>query len=181
MTKSFSGEGIVLKRANFGEADRLITIFTKEHGKLSVLAKGVRKITSKKRGSLEPGSRCRLFIIKTKSIDLLTQTEIIHTLTSSKTDLIRMTQIFQLLEIVDALTAEGEAHPEVYLTLTETLTSLATQGNKRKILLSAIKNIVHDLGFGPPANLSDIELKYYIEDLGNRSLRSKRFLTVFSK
>jgi len=45
-------EGIILKRRNLGEADRILTVFTLHKGKLPVLAKGVRRPKSKKRGSL---------------------------------------------------------------------------------------------------------------------------------
>ena len=50
---SVTVEGLILKRANFGEADRMLTILTKNLGKISVVARGVRKITSRRAGNVE--------------------------------------------------------------------------------------------------------------------------------
>lgn len=46
--RTYSSEGIVLSRKNYGEADRILVILSKNFGKLSLLAKGIRKIKSKK-------------------------------------------------------------------------------------------------------------------------------------
>ena len=46
-------DAIILRRSDFGEADRLLTVFTPERGKLRLLAKGVRKTTSRKAGHVE--------------------------------------------------------------------------------------------------------------------------------
>jgi len=51
--KSYKAEGIVIKRKNFGEADRILTVFTKKYGKIKVLAKGVRRITSRRGPNVE--------------------------------------------------------------------------------------------------------------------------------
>ena len=69
-------EAVVLSRRNFGEADRIITLFTRDHGKITVLAKGVRRPRSKKAGHLEIGSWCKIFVARGKNLDLLTEVEI---------------------------------------------------------------------------------------------------------
>ena len=46
--KTFVAEGIVLKRRNVGEADRILTVFTRTNGKMIIKAVGVRKIASKR-------------------------------------------------------------------------------------------------------------------------------------
>jgi len=51
--KSYKTEGIIIKRKNFGEADRILTIFTKNKGKISIVAKGVRKINSRRAPHIE--------------------------------------------------------------------------------------------------------------------------------
>ena len=57
MRTSFSSEGLVIKRKDVGEADKIVTIFSKNQGKISVIAKGVRKVTSRRAGNLELLSR----------------------------------------------------------------------------------------------------------------------------
>ena len=51
--RSFKTEGIVIKRRNFNEADRIITVFSKRNGKINIKASGVRKITSRRSPHLE--------------------------------------------------------------------------------------------------------------------------------
>jgi len=53
MPGSYKTEAIVLKRVSFGEADRLVTVFSRNRGKLTLLAKGIRRLTSRKKGHLE--------------------------------------------------------------------------------------------------------------------------------
>ena len=62
-------EGVILKRRNFGEADRILTIYTRDYGKVICLAKGVRRPRSKKAGHLELGSWCKIFAVHGKNLD----------------------------------------------------------------------------------------------------------------
>jgi len=69
---------IVLKRQDFGEADRILTLFTPERGKLRVIAKGVRKTTSRKSGHVELFTYSNLLIAKGRNLDIVTQAEMIR-------------------------------------------------------------------------------------------------------
>lgn len=175
--RTFTSEGIVLKRRNFSEADRLVTIFTKRYGKLTALAKGVRKLSSRKKGALEPATLSQCFFASGKSLPLITQTNIINNFSQARTNLTRLTQTFQILEIVDNLTAEGEEQEDVYQLIIDSLKLLEKNGTKKQALLSQIIKLVQVLGFGPPANFDESNLKNYIEELSNRRLKSKSFLT----
>jgi DNA repair protein RecO (recombination protein O) len=68
-------EGIILKRRNFGETDRIITIFTRELGKISCIAKGVRKITSRRSGHVEVFHRVHISYHDGKGMYLLTEVQ----------------------------------------------------------------------------------------------------------
>jgi DNA repair protein RecO (recombination protein O) len=57
-------EAVVLRHSDWGEADRLLTLFSREHGKLRAIAKGVRKMQSRKAGHLEPFMRSSLILAK---------------------------------------------------------------------------------------------------------------------
>ena len=70
-------EAVILRRHDFGEADKLLTIYTPAFGKLRVLAKGVRKTTSRKAGHVELFTHSRLLIAKGKTLDIVTQAETI--------------------------------------------------------------------------------------------------------
>jgi len=64
MSRSYKAEGIILKRINFSEADKILTIFTKRHGKVRAIAKGVRRLTSRKAGSVELFNQAGLFLLE---------------------------------------------------------------------------------------------------------------------
>ena len=72
MTKSYKADGIIVARKNFGETDKLVTIFTKQYGKKVVLAKGIRRITSRRAPHLELFSAVSLVLRSGKSFDYIT-------------------------------------------------------------------------------------------------------------
>lgn len=180
-SKTFADDAIVLKRRSLAEADRLLTVYTKNHGKQLAVAKGVRKLSSRKKGSLEPGMLSRCFFVNTKGFTLLTQAQLIKNFTRAREHLTGITQTLQLLEIIDSLTAENEPNEDVFQLLLEALELLEENGTKKDKLLAHIEAIVKVLGFGPPPHLSENELRLYIEDLANRRLKAKEFLSPATK
>jgi DNA repair protein RecO (recombination protein O) len=82
---------IVLKRRDQGEADRLLTVLTRDRGKLTLLAKGVRRQASRKAGHIEPFTHVDLLVAKGKSLDLVTQAETIEAHRGLREDLWRST------------------------------------------------------------------------------------------
>lgn len=99
-------EGLVLRRHNLGEADRLITILTRERGKLRLLAKGARKPSSRKSGHLELFSHTRLLLARSRTWDIITQAETIDPFLALRGDLLRTSYAYYLAELVDKFTAE---------------------------------------------------------------------------
>ena len=113
-TKSFSTPAIVLKRKNLSETDRLVTLLTRQQGKLVCIAKGARQMKSTKRAYLEPGNYIVALFINTKSLPLLTQAKLIDDFAQSKKELKSIRQLTQVLEIVDRLFAEGEEDEQLF-------------------------------------------------------------------
>ena len=60
--RSFRVDAVVLRHSDWGEADRLLVMFTRELGKVRAIAKGVRKLRSRKAGHLEPFTRSNLLL-----------------------------------------------------------------------------------------------------------------------
>ena len=174
--RTYSTEAIVLKTKETGETDKLVTLFTHRFGKVVALAKGVRQITSRRAGSLEPATQGIFFFARGHTWDILTQTQIINSFPAARRNLSRVTQVYQLLEIVDLLTREHQDHPEIYALLVNTLTSLNQPGAKRQLLITNIRHLVNLLGFGTPQDVSETALKHHIESIANRSLRTKAIL-----
>lgn len=178
MSRAFRFEGIVLKRVSFAETDRIVTLFSQNQGKQTLIAKGSRKITSKRLGSLEPGSHLVAAGVAGHTWPILTEVRLLHSFHHAYHNLTRLTQTCQILEIVDLLTAEAEPNPEVFGLLLETLTNLETNGHKKAYLLEQIRLILQAMGFTYDKVFTEAELQAYIEDLGQRRLKTKAFLSV---
>ncbi len=71
----YQDEGVVLRTTKLGEADRIITLLTRDHGKVRAVAKGVRRTKSRFGGRLEPFMRVALLISEGRSLDVISQAE----------------------------------------------------------------------------------------------------------
>jgi len=180
--RTYKTEGIVLKRTNFGEADKIVTFYTKDYGKLVALAKGVRRLTSRKRGSLEIFNQVVFFAAKGKSLDIITEVETRQTYSQWRKDLKKVGAAYEMAEMVDRLTAEGSEQKEIYELLCSYLQRLKTTSKQNLPLFvnSFGQSLLRYLGFWPknksfPANFN-VEVK--IEEIIERELMSKRFLLL---
>src|SRR6266566_6535309 len=132
---SYSIEAIVLKRTDFGEADRIMTLFTPSKGKLHAIAKGIRRPISKKAGHLDLLNRSQLQLALGRNLDIVTQAEGRENFLHLRTDLWHMTCGFYLAELVDRFIEEHTQHANLYHLLLETLRyldadALALQGQR---------------------------------------------------
>ncbi len=107
-------ESIVLHHTNWGEADRLLSIFTKSHGKLRVIAKSVRKMQSRKAGHLEPFSHSTLLLARAHDLWIVTDAETIDAFTPLREDLQLMTRASYVIELMDQFTYEEGQNWQLY-------------------------------------------------------------------
>ncbi|MDD5147115.1 MAG: DNA repair protein RecO [Candidatus Daviesbacteria bacterium] len=139
-------EGIILKRRNLGEADRILTVFTYQKGKISILAKGVRRITSRRSGNVELLNRVSMYLHQAKTFLILTEASSLDTYQKLKEDLTLSTYAFHIVELVDKLTAENQESRILYEDLVNVLQRLSR--NPRQILVRAFEvKILSLLGF----------------------------------
>jgi DNA repair protein RecO (recombination protein O) len=124
--KSIKTTGIVLKQTNFGEADRLLTIFSYDQGKVRALAKGARKTLSKLGGHLEPGSMTAFQLSEGRSFYVVTGADLQYAYADIRTELRKTSIAYYLFESVDALTVEQQAHPHIFSLLSDGLVLLET-------------------------------------------------------
>ena len=115
---------IVLKRRDQGEADRLLTVLTRERGKLTLLAKGVRRSASRKAGHIEPFTHVDLLIARGKSLDLVTQAETVAAHRMLREDLWRSSWAYYVVELADAFTVEDDPQALLFDLVAETLERL---------------------------------------------------------
>ena len=105
-------EAIVLKRSDMGEADRLLTVYTPGPGKLRLLAKGVRKIASRKAGHVELFLHAEFQVAQGHTWDIVTQAETLHAFRALREDLWRTGYASYCAELLDRFAEEeGENRP----------------------------------------------------------------------
>jgi DNA repair protein RecO (recombination protein O) len=112
---------IVLKRREMGEADRLLTVLTRDRGKLTLLAKGVRRPASRKAGHIEPFTHVDLLVAKGKSLDLITQAETLEAHRHLREDLWCSSWAYYVAELADAFVRDEDPHELLFDLVLETL------------------------------------------------------------
>ncbi len=123
--RTFRSEAIVLKRTDFGEADRLLTLYTREKGKIKAIAKGARKPQSRKTGHVELFMRSNMFFAQGRDLAIITQAEMVDGYAALRGDLVRTTYAAYAVELLDRFTVEEDRHVGIYNLLADALGWLA--------------------------------------------------------
>jgi len=136
---SYRAEAIVLRTHKLGEADRIVTLLTRERGKVRAVAKGVRRTRSKFGSRLEPFSRVDLLIHEGKNLHTITQAE---SLSSYGQDLAADYTLWTagqtMLETAERMAAEESVSVEAqYLLLVGALRTLVTAEHASPQVLDA--------------------------------------------
>lgn len=171
--RSYSSEGVVIARRNYGEADRILVLFTKDHGRTSVMAKGVRKLTSRKRGHLEVFNYIKFHAVHGKGIDLMTEAEIIEGFGKVRSDLKKVAVAYFLTEVVGKITRDGEPHEELFDLLLEYLKMLEKSSSLKRLRSEFTRRALSVVGFWP----KDKEMgnpDYILEGIAERKVNSIR-------
>ncbi len=122
---SFKLEAVVLRHSDWGEADRIISLFTRQQGKIRAVARGVRKIRSRKAGHLEPFTRVTLQLAKSKDLPIITQAETISAHSEIRSDLLLIGYASYVVEVLDKFTYEEGENIPLYNLLVDTLKRLS--------------------------------------------------------
>ncbi|MFH0937021.1 MAG: DNA repair protein RecO [Candidatus Daviesbacteria bacterium] len=164
----FSTEGIIVKRSNFGEADRILTIITPYKGKITVIAKGVRRITSRRGGNVEVLNKVKLQIFKGSGMSILTEAESIETFPKIKSDLTLLSYGSHLAELSERFLPEEQPNPAAYQLLAAALDLL--EKNPRQVFIRAYEvKLLTTLGFW---SLNQIQAKEDVKEI-LKSLEAK--------
>jgi DNA repair protein RecO (recombination protein O) len=123
-TRLYRCEGIVLRRRDFGEADRLVTLLTDRYGKIRALAKGTRRTKSRLGGHLEPYARTNLLIARGRNLDIITQAQVVESMNHLRGVERSISYAAHWAEIADQLMVEAQENRPGYLALVRALTSL---------------------------------------------------------
>lgn len=163
--------GVIINRRVLKETDRFLTIYTLEEGKISVYARGVRSVKSRRGSQLDLFSHIKFELFEKNDRRTLTSVELLNGHHVSKTTLPNISRLFQIGELVDQLTPEHDPHPEVYDLLVTALGHLS-RFDTPEYLYRFKKKLLQLLGYGDRPLTPD-EIDDYIDTLVSRPLRTK--------
>ena len=118
--RSFRTPALILKRFDLGEADRVLTVLTPAHGKLDVIAKGARKLTSPRTGHVELFTRAEMLINTGRELGIVVQVEMDRPYINLRDDLERGATAGYAAELADRFVSPGEIYPRSLFNLLDT-------------------------------------------------------------
>ena len=140
---------VILKRTDLGEADRIVTFFSRDVGKIRAVAKGVRRTTSRSAGHLEPFTLSDVMFAVGRELDVISQADTLEAFREIREDLELTTHAYYLAEVVDLLTEDRLENRDVFDTLVEGLRSLRATHDPRMVLIVFHLRLLEVLGYRP--------------------------------
>lgn len=148
MFNHYRTPGIILKKKDRGEANRIFTVYTRDFGKLDLLARAERKITSKLRGGLELFYFSEVEFIQGKHYKTLTDAILLDGSKDLKKDLGALSVLSKIAEVLDCLVKEAEPDQKVWNLLSDTFKKLR-EGKEELVYHYFFWNFISLLGYGP--------------------------------
>ncbi|MFH1946618.1 MAG: DNA repair protein RecO [Candidatus Magasanikbacteria bacterium] len=161
-------QSIILSRRDFRESDQIISLYTLEKGKQEVLARGVKKITSKNSAHLEPFSFVEVDIVPGKEIDHLTKVQPINYFVNIRKDLQKSLASANIVNLTDRLVHSGEQDERIFELLKSWLEYIGVQSSELRahLLDGFVVKLLVLLGFDIlSSDLRSEEIKKNLEIL----------------
>lgn len=147
--RSYRCEAVVLRRHDFGEADRILVLFSRERGKLRAIAKGSRRTTSRLAGHLELFTHAELQVASGRDLDVITQAEARNPFRALREDLTRTSHAYLVAELADVLTEDQAEQPEMFDLLLQTFSALEVALDPRLVVDHYSLALLGIVGFRP--------------------------------
>lgn len=142
-------EAIVLSRRDYGEADRILTLYTRFEGKRGAIAKGVRRIASRKAGHLELFTHAELLLAQGRNLDVVTQADTLEPFRALREDLVRLAYACHVAELIDRAVDEGEPSPETFDLVRDALKGLCEAVDPSLVVRAFDLRLLGILGYRP--------------------------------
>ena len=133
--RTYRTEAIIVRRTDFGEADRIVTLYTAAYGKVRAVARGVRRPRSKLGGSLELFSHTEAQLARGRDLDIITQAEIVRAYHHLRDDLWRTSLACYAAELIDRLNEIQQPSPPLFTLLRDTLGYLDEGGSAEAMVM----------------------------------------------
>lgn len=141
----YRDRGVVVRTIKLGEADRIVTVITEQHGKVRAVAKGVRKTKSRYGGRLEPLRHLDLQFYEGRGdLDIVTQAETRDHWPELRGDLDRLGKAMTIAESVDQVSQERQSDPRLYRMLVGVLSALDSSDAAMMVPAFLLKLLAHE-------------------------------------
>lgn len=141
-------EALILRRNDFGEADRLLVMATPA-GKRRVIVKGARKTSSRLAGHVELFTHARMLLAIGRNLDIITQSQVVAGFDTLRGDLQRLSMAYYGAELYDKFVQEEEENPALFRLLIQTFTALNVSMNPDLVLRAYEMRLLHITGYRP--------------------------------
>ncbi|MBI2613619.1 MAG: DNA repair protein RecO [Candidatus Levybacteria bacterium] len=181
--RTYKIEGIVLKRRNLGEADRILTVLSRESGKIFIKAPGVRRIPSRRSSHVELLNLSQLTLYKSSRsfMPLVTEAQTLEDFSLIKSSLRKIGCAFYICELINGLCPENQENKSVFFHLKSTLLALNETSNAFDLVKKFEKDLLKELGFWSEAKLLKTQdSRTVMERLLERKLKTIRVMPLFA-
>jgi len=131
--RTFRTNAVILRRMDYGEADRLLTLLTPDHGKFRALAKGARKPIARKTGHVELYALVDIQIARGRELHVVREVEMREPFLPLREDLVRSTYASHFVELIDRFTGEQDSSQAEFELLVTGLARLCTGVDPRTV------------------------------------------------
>lgn len=146
--RSSKTEAIVIKKRNFQEKDRILTLFSRDRGKIEAIAKGSRRPGSRFSYFSDIGSIGQFYLYDSKSIPIITDYKSIFSPELARGNLNRTEKLSFGYKLIDRVFESDEPHPKTYEALFYATEKLS-QSDDQLVFLLFVVNVISDLGLKP--------------------------------
>lgn len=147
--RAYRAEAVVLKAFDYGEADRILTLFSAGQGKLRAMAKGVRRTKSRMSGHLDLFTRSTLLVATGRQLDIITQADTLESFRPVREDLERLSHAHYIAELVDGFSAERLANYPLYALTVATMRRLGGDLDPELVVRSFELQLLGFTGYRP--------------------------------
>lgn len=146
---SYAAHGVVLHRNQLGETDRVVTLLSRERGKVAAVAKGSRRPGGKLTGATELFTYGRFLLAEGRNLDIITQCEVIEGFTDLRGDLDLLARAAYVCELADHMLDERQPSPATLDLVLWALHVLAAGPRRPDVLVHAFEmRLLRDRGYG---------------------------------
>ncbi|MBN6888908.1 DNA repair protein RecO (recombination protein O) [Cytobacillus horneckiae] len=145
-------EGIVIRTVNYGESNKIVTLFTREWGKVGVMARGAKKPSSRLSAVTQPFTYGHFLVQRGKGLGGLQQGDIIQSMRSIKEDIFLTAYVSYIVDLLDKGTEEKRPNPFLFELLMQSI-QLINEGNDPEIITNIFEmKMLNQLGLYPVLN-----------------------------